>query len=80
MKLKNNYFKVELKINYENHIHIEKDLYDNITDANDCFSVRWKTCEYGFLQNRFNEYSLSLAECDSEQKLVRVHKIRKAPL
>lgn len=80
MKLKNNYFKVELRINYEKHIHIEKDFYNDITDADTCFSVRWKTCEYGFLQNRFNEYSLSLAECDSEQKLVRVHKIRKAPL
>lgn len=80
MKLANNYFKVEMKINYENHIHIEKDFYNDITNADICFSEKWKLCEYGYLQSRFNEYSITLAECDSKQKLIRIHKIRKAPL
>lgn len=80
MKLQNNYYKVELKINYADHIHIEKDLFNEKSNAYTCFSEKFKFAEYGYLQNRFNAYSVALAECDTEKQLTRIHKMRNAPL
>ena len=80
MKLPNNYFKVEMKIFYENHNHIEKDFFRTKEEAEKCFSEKIKILEFGYLQSRFNEYSLVLAECDVAKKLTRIHKTRKAPM
>ena len=80
MKLEKNYFKVELKINYENHIHIEKDFFNEKSSANTCFSEKFKLAEYGYLQNRFDIYSVTLAEVFTDEKRTVIHKIRKAPL
>jgi hypothetical protein len=80
MKLPNNYFKVEMKIFYENHNHIEKDFFRTKEEAEKCFSLRFEVVELGYLQSRFNEYSLLLVECDVNKMLTKVHKTRKAPL
>lgn len=80
MKLPNNYFKVETKRLRENHNHIEKDFFETKEEAENCFKLRLETVEYGFLQGRYIEYSVTLAECDIEKQLTRIHKIRKAPL
>ena len=82
MNLPNNYWKVELKIFYEkDHIsHIEKDFYTTKEGAEKCFHNRFEIAEYGYLQSRFDKYTLVLAECDTEKKLTRIHKTREAPL
>lgn len=80
MKLEKNYFKVELKIDYENHIHIEKDFFNEKPNACTCFSEKFKLAEYGYLQNRFNVYSVTLAEVFTDEHRTVIHKIRKAPL
>lgn len=80
MNLPNNYFKVEMKIFYKNHNHIEKDFFKTKEEAENCFSIRFEHIEYGYLQNRFSEYSLVLAECDIQNMHTKIHKTRKAPL
>lgn len=80
MKLPNNYFKVEMKIFFEHHNHIEKDFFKTREEAEKCFSEKFKDVELGYLQSRYDEYSLVLVECDVAKMLTKVYKTRKAPL
>lgn len=80
MKLNEIYYKVELKIDYETHIHIEKDLNNDLTSAERCFNLRFETTEYGYLQGRFNKYTLALAEVHPEEKRQIVIQYRQAPI
>lgn len=80
MKLPNNYYKVEMKIFFTNHNHIEKDFFKTKEDAEKCFSEKFKGLELGYLQSRYNEYSIVLAECDIQKQLTQIHKTRKAPM
>jgi hypothetical protein len=80
MKLEKIYFKVEAKISCENSNCIEKHFFNTKAFAEDKFKKIFCELEMGFLQNRIKEYSLVLAECDSDNNLTRIHKIRKAPL
>ena len=80
MKLANNYFKVEMKIFFKNHNHIEKDFFRTKEEAETCFNEKFKGLELGYLQSRYDEYSLTLAECDVAKMITQIHKIRKAPL
>ena len=74
------YYKVEMKIAYEKHNHIEKDSFTTMKEAEECFSTQFKFVEFGYLQNKIKKYSLALAECDTEKQLTKVYKIRNAPL
>ena len=80
MNLQNHYFKVEMKIFFKDHNHIEKDFFTTLKEAEDCFSSQFKSLEYGFLQNRINHYSLVLAEVFTDEQRTVIHKTRKAPL
>lgn len=74
------YYKVEMKIAYTKHNHIEKDSFTTLQEAEECFHSQFKFLEFGYLQGKINRYSLTLAECDTEKQLTRIHKIRNAPL
>lgn len=80
MNLKNHYFKVEMKIAYTKHNHIEKDSFATLQEAEECFRSQFKFLEFGFLQNKINHYSLILAEVFTDEQRTVIHKTRKAPL
>lgn len=79
MKLPNNYFKVETKIYYQNRIHIEKDFFAEKSNAETFFNTKYMEVANGFIQNRYKEYIVTLAECEHDIKLTKVLKIRNAP-
>lgn len=74
------YFKVETKIDYGTHIHIEKELFNGSASAENHFNEKYTEVSLAFTQNKIQNYVIALAEVRQKDKHQLVIRIRKAPL
>lgn len=80
MKLNEIYYKVELKIDYPTHVHVQKDMFNGLASAEQRFKEQFAITETGFLSSRFTRYTLALAEVHPEEKRQIIIKYRQAPI
>lgn len=80
MKLNEIYYKVELKIDYPTHVHVQKDIFNDLACAEQRFKEQFAITETGFLSSIFTRYTLALAEVHPEEKRQTVIKYRQAPI